>query len=66
MDFKRYFGKIQNKIKEEKPDVVEEEKSDVIEEEKPDVIEEEKPDVIEEEKPDVGKTLDFVDVKKEP
>jgi hypothetical protein len=50
MDFKRYFGKIQDKIKEEKPDVVEEEK----------------PDVVEEEKPDIGKTLDFVDVKKDP
>ena len=29
MDFKRYFGKTQDKIKEEKPDVVKEEKPDV-------------------------------------
>jgi len=50
MDFKRYLGKIQNKTEEEKPDVVEEEK----------------PDVVEEEKPDIKKTLDFVDVKKDP
>ena len=50
MDFKRYLGKIQNKTEEEKPDVVEEEK----------------PDVVEEEKPDIKKTLDFVDLKKDP
>ena len=50
MDFKRYFGKIQNKTEEEKPDVVEEEK----------------PDVVEEEKPDIKKTLDFVDTNKDP
>ena len=50
MDFKRYFGKTQDKIKEEKPDVVKEEK----------------PDVVKEEKPDVKKTLDFVDTKKDP
>ena len=50
MDFKRYLGKIQNKTEEEKLDVVEEEK----------------PDVVEEEKPDIKKTLDFVDLKKDP
>ena len=50
MDFKRYFGKTQDKIKEEKPDVVKEEK----------------PDVVKEEKPDVKKTLDFVDTNKDP
>ena len=50
MDFKRYFGKTQDKIKEEKSDVVKEEKSDVVKEEKL----------------DAKKTLDFVDIKKDP
>ena len=66
MDFKRYLGKIQDKIKEEKPDVVEEEKPDVVEEEKPDVVEEEKPDVVEEENTEIKKILNFVDRNKDP
>ena len=44
MNFKRYLGKIQNKIKEGKskrePEVIEEVKPEVIEEVKPEVIEE--------------------------
>ena len=58
MDFKRYLGKIKNKTKEEKLDVVEEEKLDVVEEEKLDVVED---DTI-----DTKKVLDFVDKNKNP
>ena len=58
MDFKRYLGKIQNKTKEEDPDVVEEVKSDVVEEVKSDVVEEDNLDT--------KKTLDFVDKNKNP
>ena len=58
MDFKRYLGKIQNKI--------EEDKTDVIEEDKTDVIEEDKTDVIEEDRMDIKKTLNFVDENKDP
>ena len=49
MDFKRYFGKIQNRNKEEKP-----------------VIAEEKSEVVEEVDTNIKKTLDFVDIKKDP
>ena len=58
MDFKRYLGKIQNKTKEEDPDIVEEVKSDVVEEVKSDVVEEDNLDT--------KKTLDFVDKNKNP
>ena len=44
MDFKRYFRKTQDKIKEEKPN----QETEIIEEVKPEVIEEVKPEVIEE------------------
>ena len=49
MDFKRYFGKIQDRNKEEKP-----------------VIAEEKSEVVEEVDTNIKKTLDFVDIKKDP
>ena len=49
MDFKRYFGKIQNRNKEEKP-----------------VIAEEKSEVVEEVDTNIKKTLDFVNIKKDP
>ena len=49
MDFKRYFGKIQDRNKEEKP-----------------VITEEKSEVVEEVDTNIKKTLDFVDIKKDP
>ena len=54
MDFKRYFGKIQDKIKEEKPN------------QETDTIEEVKPEVIEEVDVQIKKILDFVDTKKDP
>ena len=56
MDFKRYFGKIQDRNKEEKP-VIAEEKSEVVEE---------KSEVVEEVDTNIKKTLDFVDIKKDP
>ena len=49
MDFKRYFGKIQDRNKEEKP-----------------VIAEEKSEVVEEVDTNIKKTLDFVNIKKDP
>ena len=49
MDFKRYFGKIQDRDKEEKP-----------------VIAEEKSEVVEEVDTNIKKTLDFVNIKKDP
>ena len=49
MDFKRYFGKIQDRNKEEKP-----------------VITEEKSEVVEEVDTNIKKTLDFVNIKKDP
>ena len=49
MDFKRYFGKIQDRNKEEKP-----------------MIAEEKSEVVEEVDTNIKKTLDFVDIKKDP
>ena len=54
MDFKRYFGKIQDKIKEEKPN------------QETDTIEEVKPEVIEEVDVQIKKILDFVDTNKDP
>ena len=54
MDFKRYFGKIQDKIKEEKPN------------QKSEVIEEVNTKVIEEVDTGIKKTLDFVDTDKDP
>ena len=56
MDFKRYFGKIQDRNKEEKP-VIAEEKSEVVEE---------KSEVVEEVDTNIKKTLDFVNIKKDP
>ena len=57
MDFKRYLGKIQNKIKEAEPkddsNILEEVKPEVVEEVKPEVVEEVKPEVVEEVKPEV-------------
>ena len=49
MEFKRYFGKIQDRNKEEKP-----------------VITEEKSEVVEEVDTNIKKTLDFVNIKKDP
>ena len=54
MDFKHYLGKIQDKIKEEKPN------------QETDTIEEVKPEVIEEVDVQIKKILDFVDTKKDP
>ena len=62
MDFKRYFRKTQDKIKEEKPN----QETEIIEEVKPEVIEEVKPEVIEEVDVSIKKILDFVDTKKDP
>ena len=46
MDFKRYLGKIQNKIKEAEP----KDDSNILEEVNPEVVEEVKPEVVEEER----------------
>ena len=54
MDFKRYFRKTQDKIKEEKPN------------QETEIIEEVKPEVIEEVDVSIKKILDFVDTKKDP
>ena len=54
MDFKRYFRKTQDKIKEEKPN------------HETEIIEEVKPEVIEEVDVSIEKILDFVDTKKDP
>ena len=54
MDFKRYFRKTQDKIKEEKPN------------QETEIIEEVKPEVIEEVDVSIEKILDFVDTKKDP
>jgi|TARA_B100001750_G_C15459485_1_gene573417 hypothetical protein len=54
MDFKRYFGKNKDKIKEEKPN------------QETDVIEEVKSEVVEEVDTTIRKTLDFVDTNKDP
>ena len=54
MNFKRYLGKIQDKIKEGKS------------KREPEVIEEVKPEVIEEVDSNIKKTLDFVDTNKDP
>ena len=54
MDFKRYFGKIQDKIKEEESN----QKSDVVEEVNTEIVE--KIDT------SIKKTLDFVDTNKDP
>ena len=62
MNFKRYLGKIQDKIKEGKS----KREPEVIEEVKPEVIEEVKPEVIEEVDSNIKKTLDFVDTNKDP
>ena len=57
MDFKRYLGKIQNKIKEAEPkddsNILEEVKPEVVEEVKPEVVEEVKPEIVEEVKPEI-------------
>ena len=54
MDFKRYFGKNKDKIKEEKPN------------QETDVIEEVKSEIVEEVDTTIRKTLDFVDTNKDP
>ena len=54
MDFKRYIGKIQDKIKDEKSN------------QETEIIEEAKPEVIEEIDVSIKKTLGFVDAKKNP
>ena len=54
MDFKRYFGKSQEKIKEGESD------------QEPKVVEEVKQEVVEEVDTNIKKTLDFVDAKKDP
>jgi hypothetical protein len=54
MDFKRYFGKTQDKVKEEKPN------------QETNTIEEAKSEVIEEVDVPIKKILDFVDTKKDP
>ena len=54
MDFKRYFGKNKDKIKEEKPN------------QETDVIEEAKSEAVEEVDTTIRKTLDFVDTNKDP
>ena len=57
MDFKRYLGNIQNKIKEAEPkddsNILEEVKPEVVEEVKPEVVEEVKPEIVEEVKPEI-------------
>ena len=60
MNFKRYFGKIKNKV--EKP----KQKYETIQEINPNVVEEMEPKIIEEADASVKKTLDFVDPKKDP
>jgi len=60
MDFKRYFGKIKNKV--EKP----KQEHETVQEIKLNVAEEIEPEIIEEVDASVKKTLDFVDPKKDP
>ena len=62
MNFKRYLGKIQDKIKEGKYKL----EPEVVEEVKPEVVEEVKPEVVEEVDANIKKTLDFVDTNKDP
>ena len=60
MDFKRYFGKIQNKYKKPKHE------PEIVEEIKQNIIEDVEPKIIEEVNVNVKKTLNFVDSKKDP
>ena len=60
MNFKRYFGKIKNKV--EKPKQEHETVKDI----KPNIVEELEPEIIQEIDTNVKKTLDFVDPKKDP
>ena len=54
MDFKKYVGKIQDKIKEEKSN------------QKPEAAEEVNTEVVEKIDTSIKKTLDFVDTNKDP
>ena len=62
MDFKRYLGKIQDKIKEGESKL----EPEVVEEVEPEVVEEVEPEVVEEVNANIKKTLDFVDTNKDP
>ena len=60
MDFKRYFGKIKNKV--EKP----KQEHETVQEIKLNVVEEVEPKIVKEVDVNVKKTLNFVDSKKDP